>query len=258
MLGVAIPVIAQEASELLAAVGERVTNRRSFAHQSGIGRFRDHVEQVDGGAGEVGGRDPPRHRDSHTRGELGGPHLPDPAVAVEREQVVAGGHPHPATRPQRDLEDPVLGPLVPTRDGVVPDPEGLGIEAHDVAALLLAHDVADRAWLQHAVVEDHDGLARGKARVDEEAEPAKTALSLEPRHEIVGQRDALERGAEHELAGVEDERAVVADLDQLGEILLVLLRVDVGRGVVAEHAEVAVDVQVDRRRLDARRRSAVR
>ena len=45
------------------------------------------------------------------------------------------------------------------------------------------------------------------------------------------------------------KRAVVVDLDQLGEVFLVLLRVDVGRGVVAEHAEVAVDVQVDRRRL---------
>ena len=49
---------------------------------------------------------------------------------------------------------------------------------------------------------------------------------------------------------MEDERAVLADLDQLGEVFLVLLRVDVRRRVVAEHAEVAVDVEVDRRRLD--------
>ena len=45
-------------------------------------------------------------------------------------------------------------------------------------------------------------------------------FALEPRDEIVGQRDALEGGAEHELAGVQDERAVVADLDQLGEVFL--------------------------------------
>ena len=76
-------------------------------------------------------------------------------------------------------------------------------------------------------------------------------LALEPRDEVVGERDPLERRAEHELAGVEDERAVVADLDQLGEVLLRLLRVDVGRRVVAEDAEVAVDVEVDRRRLHA-------
>ena len=71
VLGVAIPVVAQEASELLAAVCERVTNRRSLAHQVGVRRLRDHVEQVDGGAGEVGVRDPPRHRDADARGELG-------------------------------------------------------------------------------------------------------------------------------------------------------------------------------------------
>ena len=41
--------------------------------------------------------------------------------------------------------------------------------------------------------------------------------------------------------GVEDEGAVVADLDQLGEVLLVLLRVDEAGGVVAEDAEVAVE-----------------
>ena len=43
---------------------------------------------------------------------------------------------------------------------------------------------------------------------------------------------------------------LVGDLDQLGEVLLRLLRIDVRRGVVAEHAEVTVDVEVDRRRLD--------
>ena len=45
-------------------------------------------------------------------------------------------------------------------------------------------------------------------------------LSLEPRDEIVGQRDALERRAEHELARMEDERLVVRDLDELGQPLL--------------------------------------
>ena len=102
------------------------------------------------------------------------------------------------------------------------------------------------------------GVDEAGGAVDEQAEPAERALPLEPGDEVVGERDPLQRRAEHELARVEDERAVVADLDELGEVLLRLLRVDERRRVVAEHAEVAVDVQVDRRRLDATRRRAAR
>ena len=50
---------------------------------------------------------------------------------------------------------------------------------------------------------------------------------------------ALERRAEHELAGVQDERLVVR-LDELGQVLLRLLDVDERVAVVAEHAEAAV------------------
>src|SRR5579884_2080047 len=39
--------------------------------------------------------------------------------------------------------------------------------------------------------------------VDEEAETAEARLALEARDEVVGQRDAFERRAEHELAGME-------------------------------------------------------
>ena len=89
--------------------------------------------------------------------------------------------------------------------------------------------------------------ARGA--VDEQTEATERGLALEPGHQVVGQRDALVGGAEHELARVEDERGVVLDLDDLGQVFLGLLRVDVRRGVVAEHPEVAVDVQVHGRRL---------
>ena len=88
-------------------------------------------------------------------------------------------------------------------------------------------------------------------RVDQQPEPAQRALALEPRHEIVGQRDPLERRPEHELARVQNEAAFAPDLDQLGEVFLRELRVDVGRRVVAEHPKEAVDAQVDRRRLHA-------
>src|SRR5690348_15086291 len=36
-------------------------------------------------------------------------------------------------------------------------------------------------------------------RVDEQAQPPQRALAFQPRDQIVGERDALERGAEHEL-----------------------------------------------------------
>ena len=43
--------------------------------------------------------------------------------------------------------------------------------------------------------------------------------------------------------------ALAADLDQLGEVFLRELRIDERRRVVAEHPEVAIDAEVDRRRL---------
>ena len=71
-------------------------------------------------------------------------------------------------------------------------------------------------------------------------------LALEARDEVVGQRDPLERRAEHELARVEDERLVVADLDELGQLLHRLLHVDERVARVAKDAEEAVDPHVHR------------
>jgi hypothetical protein len=46
--------------------------------------------------------------------------------------------------------------------------------------------------------------------VDQQAEPPQARLALEPGHEVVRQLDPLEGLTEDELAGVEDERLVVA------------------------------------------------
>ena len=62
--------------------------------------------------------------------------------------------------------------------------------------------------------------------MDQQAEAPEARLALEPGDEVVGQRHPLERRAEHELAGVEDERVVLVDLDELGQLLVVLLHVD--------------------------------
>ncbi len=94
------------------------------------------------------------------------------------------------------------------------------------------------------------GIDETGGRVDEQAEATEAALALEARDEVVGDGDGLEGGAEDELAGVQDEGLVLADLDELGEVFEVLLHVDEPEGVVAEHPEVTVDAQVDRARLD--------
>ena len=86
--------------------------------------------------------------------------------------------------------------------------------------------------------------------MDEQPEAPERALALEPGDEVVGQPDALQRRPEHELAGMEHERVVALDADELGQLLLLLLHVDVGVAVVVEHAEEAVDPHVDAGRLE--------
>ena len=75
-------------------------------------------------------------------------------------------------------------------------------------------------------------------------------LALEPRGDVVGQRDELEGRPEHELAGVQDERLVRRrSLDQVGEVGLVFGRVDERVLVVVEQPEVAIEPHIDARRL---------
>ena len=52
---------------------------------------------------------------------------------------------------------------------------------------------------------------------------------------------------------MEDEGALLVDLDELGELLLGLLDVDVRVARVVEHAEEAVDADVHAGRLQQRR-----
>ena len=215
----------------------------------GLGYQRHEIDVMRSGR-RIG--DPPRDRDASPGAQLAGPQLREHAVAVDGEQVVPRGDADPATGRELHLEDPIRRTLVPTGDVVVPDLEGVGIETDDTALQVLVDDFGDRPRFEPAVDQDHDRLARRQARVNKKSEPAKARLPLEPGDQIVGEGDAFEGAAEHELTGVEDERAVLFDVDELGEILLRLLRIDVGSGVVAEDAEQRVAVEVDRRRLDRR------
>ena len=105
-----------------------------------------------------------------------------------------------------------------------------------------------------------EGDAAVEARVDEtrggvreEAEAAERGLALQPRGDRVGEGEALEGGGQHELAGVEDEGVAVGNLDEGGEVLHALLRVDVGVLRVVEDAEEPVHAAVHAGGLDERR-----
>ena len=78
-----------------------------------------------------------------------------------------------------------------------------------------------------------------------QAEAAERALAVEPCDEVVGQTQALERGAEHELAGMEDEGATLGDLDELGQIRHRLLHIDVRIATRMEDAEAGVAPYID-------------
>ena len=88
--------------------------------------------------------------------------------------------------------------------------------------------------------------------MDQEAKTAEGALALEPRDEVVRKLHALERGAEHELTGVEDERRFVVDLDELRQLFLLGFDVDERVAGVAEDPEIAVDAHIDAGRLHQR------
>jgi hypothetical protein len=49
---------------------------------------------------------------------------------------------------------------------------------------------------------------------------------------------------------MEDEGRSVLDLDELGQVFLLLANVDIGVAVVVENPEIAVDANVDARRLE--------
>ena len=102
-----------------------------------------------------------------------------------------------------------------------------------------------------AAVEARVDKARGGVR--EEAEAAKRGLTFQARGDLVGQREALEGGGQHELAGVEDERVAFGDLYQRGQLVLAQLRVDVGVLRVVEDAEEPVHAAVHAGGLDERR-----
>lgn len=95
------------------------------------------------------------------------------------------------------------------------------------------------------------GVDEPRCRVDDQSQPTEARLAVDPRHQVVGDCDALEGGTQHELSGVKHEHAVFRDRHQFGQVFLSLLDVDDCRGVVAEDTEQIADLHVDRRGLNA-------
>ena len=93
------------------------------------------------------------------------------------------------------------------------------------------------------------GIDEAGGRVDQQAETPERALAFEAGDEVVREPDALEGRAEHEFAGMQDERLVTCDLDLLGQLLLRLLDVDERIARVVEDPEVPVGADVDAGRL---------
>ena len=81
----------------------------------------------------------------------------------------------------------------------------------------------------------------------------RRALALEPGDEVVRQLDPLQGLPQDELARVQDERLVVGDAHQLGQVGLRRAHVDVRVAVVAEDPERSIEVEVHRRRLQVDR-----
>ena len=96
----------------------------------------------------------------------------------------------------------------------------------------------------------------GEAGVDEagggvrqQTEAPQARLALDPGREVVGERHRLEGAAQHELAGVQHEALGRVDLDEAGQVGLVLRRVDDRVLVVVEEPEELVEPDVDAARL---------
>ena len=137
----------------------------------------------------------------------------------------------------------------------VADEAGAVREA-DLTALAPGHDLGriDDRGRQAALVEDEiadlELVHQLPARRRRDRRVERQRLAFDARDDVVGQLDPLERAAEDELAGVDDELVARLDHDLLGEVGRRLAQVDRGRAVVVEDAEGVAEAQVDGRGLD--------
>src|SRR5690625_4004163 len=96
-----------------------------------------------------------------------------------------------------------------------------------------------------------------KPRVDEpgcgmrqQTKTTQRALTFQPCCQPGAQTHTLQGGSQNELAGVQDEHPAWINLDEPGQVFLLLCRVDVGVLVVVHHPEGRSQSHVHRRWLD--------
>ena len=85
--------------------------------------------------------------------------------------------------------------------------------------------------------------------VSEDAESSKRTLAFESCRNRRIKLHILPRGAERELARMQDPRLIRPDFELLGQLTLVLRRIHIRIRMVVEQTEEAVQTDVDRRRL---------
>jgi len=96
------------------------------------------------------------------------------------------------------------------------------------------------------------GIDESCRRMNKKTKTAQRRLPLESGHDVVSQLDSLQRRPEHELAGVEHERRLIGDLDELGEVGLGGAGVDFAVTMIDEDPKTVAHPEIDRRRLDMR------
>ena len=83
----------------------------------------------------------------------------------------------------------------------------------------------------------------------ENTQAAQRALALQSGGNCRIKLHILPRGAERELARMQDPRLIRPDFELLGQLALVLRRIHIRIRMVVEQTEEAVQTDVDRRRL---------
>src|SRR5262249_30205768 len=114
-----------------------------------------------------------------------------------------------------------------------------GIQRHgqDSHVAELERRVADPSRVEHA-----------RGAVDDDAQPAEAAAAFEAREQIRGKLQRFDRHAEHELAGMERERLLRANLDLAHDLVDVdaLAKIDICEAAVLEHAKLRTEPEVHR------------